>query len=183
MALLLCTMTNDEETDNERKGADGVNYAPHANSPSPGCSAKHSSCDIATDPGVDDEGQSRDVTEEQTGSDRGDISNNDFDQQQNHGITNLVNNSTSRVGIEILRGSLNDSTDGVEKHRDADKFDTAKNIGDFTSGRLSSSSDDGAEGVDGGLQGVLLEFIQGRRLIGVANCAVKTVGIGDEENT
>lgn len=66
MALLLCATTNNKEADDERKGANGVDDTPHANSPSPGCSTKNSSCDIATNPSVDDERQSRDVTEEQT---------------------------------------------------------------------------------------------------------------------
>lgn len=177
--LLLGAVGDDHEADDERSGADGVDDAPHADTPSPGRDAQNSFSDITANPSVDDEGQSGDVTEEETSSSRSDISDDDLHKQDNHSITNLVNNGTSRKSSKVLRNSLDNRSESVEKDGHADKFNTTKNISNLSSSRLSSSRNNRSQSVDRRQKRVGVESIRGERLVGVSNGTVETVCVGD----
>ncbi|KAI6762629.1 hypothetical protein HG530_008609 [Fusarium avenaceum] len=126
-----------------------------------------------------DTDEADDKRSDDLGSNRGDIADDDLNEKQDHGVADLVDDRTSGVGIEVLRRSLNNRTDGVEEYRNADKFDTTKDISDLARRWLSSSCNNRTEGIDRRLQRMLLELVQRRGLISIANSAVKTVGISD----
>ena len=180
--LLLGAMGDDHEADDERSGADGVDDAPHANSPSPGRGAQDSFSDVAADPGVDDEGQGGDVTEEETGSSGGDIGDDDLDEEKNHGVANLVNDGAGRKRSQVLGDGFDDRSEGVEEYGHADELNTTKDISNLSSRRLSSSSNNGSQCVDGRQKRVGVEGIRGEGLVGVADGTVETVGVGDKED-
>lgn len=180
--LLLGAVGDNHEADDERSGADGVDDAPHANTPSPGRDAQDSFSDITADPGVDDEGQSGNVTEEETSSGRGDIGDDNLDKQQDHGVANLVNDGAGRKGSKVLGDGLHNRSEGVEKDRHADKLDTTKDISNLSSRGLSSSSDNGSQRVDRRQKRMGVESIRSKRLVGVSHGTIETVGVSDEED-
>lgn len=57
-----------------------------------------------------------------------------------------------------------------------------KDIGNFSSGRLSCSSDDSLDGVDGRQKGVLVKVGGGIGLEGVVQSVVEIVDVGNEKD-
>lgn len=176
------TTADDGEADDEREGTDGVDDAPHANSPSPSSGTHDGLGDITTDPCVDDEWKSGDITEKETSTSRGDISNDDLDEENDHCVANLVDDGTGRELVDILSNSLDNGSKGVEKDGCADQFDTTKDISNLGGCGLSSSTNDGTEDIDCGLKSVNTEVRGSVGLVGVASSTVETVGVGDEED-
>lgn len=77
------------------------------------------------------EGQSRDKGEKQSSSSRGQIGDDDFGEQHNHGVTDLVDDGTTTESRDAIRSGFDDRTDHVEEDTDNDEFKSTENITDF----------------------------------------------------
>lgn len=181
-ASLLGAVANDGEADNKRQRAGGVNDGPHADAPSPSGSFEDGLGDVTAHPRVDNERESGNVGEEETGTSRGDIGNDDFHEEDDHGVADLVDDGATGKGFNVLGRRLDDGADDVEDDRSADELDTAKHVGNLGRGGLGSSSDDGSDDIDGGVEGVLLKVGGSGGLVGVTQRAIETVRVGDEEH-
>lgn len=71
---------------------------------------------ILTYPSIDQERQGWDITPGQSSFQRRDVTNNDFDQQGNNCITNLVKDGSSRKSTDVVGGSLDYRTQDVEEN-------------------------------------------------------------------
>jgi hypothetical protein len=78
-----------------------------------------------------DERQGRDEGEKQSRSSRGQIGDDDFGEQHDHGVSNLVDDGTSTESRDAVGGRFNDGTDDVEEDADDDEFESTENITDF----------------------------------------------------
>lgn len=87
--------TDPPKGDDKWKSANREDDTPHANTPAPACGSQDRRCDITANPRVDDERSCRHVREEETGPKRSSIRDDDFDEQNNAGISDLVENGTS----------------------------------------------------------------------------------------
>lgn len=183
VALLLGATRDVPEADDKRKGAHRVDDAPHANTPVPGGGLEDSLGDVTTGPGVNNEGSGRDVAEEETGAGRGDVGDDDLDQQDDHGVANLVDDTSSAEGLDVGGDGLDHGANHIEEDGQADELDTAEDVSNLGRGRLRGGSNHGAQDIDGGKQRVLLEVGGSGWLVGVAQGAVETVDVGDKEDT
>jgi hypothetical protein len=84
-----------------------------------------------------DEGQGGDVREEDTGAERRRISDDDFNQEQDGGVSNLVYHSASNECVDIGARGLDNSAEDVEKDGYKDELYTAEDICNLGSGWLS----------------------------------------------
>ncbi|VUC21009.1 unnamed protein product [Clonostachys rosea] len=180
--LLLGAAGDEQEGDDEGKAAHGVDDAPHGITPVDGGAGQDGGGNVTTGPGVDDEGQGRDVGEEETSTGRGDIGDQDLDQEGDHGVSDLVDGRAGREGGYIGRGGEDDGADNVEDDAGEDELNTAEDIGDLSGSGLGGSTNDGADDIDGRDQSLGAEFTGGVVLVGVAEGAVETVAVGDEED-
>lgn len=109
-AGLLCSAVGNEERREDRDGTDGVDDAPHANTPSPGGCCEHSRRHITTHPCVDDERCCGNEGEEETRTKRGTIGDDYLDQQDDGGVANLVKNGSSTEAFNSASRGLDDCT-------------------------------------------------------------------------
>lgn len=182
-ALLLGATGHKRQTDDQRHGAHRVDDAPHADSPVPFIRAGHDVVDnVAADPGVDDEGQGRDVAEEETGAGGRNVGNDDLDQQQNHGVSNLVNHTAASKRLDVLGRCFDDAADDVKQNGHANQLDSSKDIGNLGGCRLCSSGNDGSHDIDGGQKRVLAEFVGRIGLVRVAKRSVQAVRICNKQH-
>ena len=147
--LLLRAMRDEHEAKNQRESADGVDDGPHADAPVPGRAAENLLGDVTADPGVDDERKSRNIAEEQTSAGRGDIGDDDLEKEDDHGIADLVDDRASSKSLDTICHSLDDCTENVEEDGQENELNTTENIGNLSCGRLSGSSNDRPDNVDG----------------------------------
>lgn len=98
------------------------------------------------------EGHSRNEREEESRSSRSQVGNDDFCQEHDHGVTDLVDDGSTAECRDSVRGGFNDRSDDVEDDTDDDKFESTENIADLGGSGLSSGGNDGSENVDGGKQ-------------------------------
>ena len=182
-AALAASAARDEpQAEDERQGADGIDDAPHADAPVPGGGAQDSLGDVAADPGVDDEGQGGQVAEEEAGARGGDVGDDDLDQQDDHGVADLVDDAAAGVGGHIGGDGLDDGAQHVEEDGQAHQLDAAEDVGDLGRRGLGRRGDDGTHDVDGRGQRVAGEGRRGIGLVGVAQGAVQPVGVGHQEH-
>lgn len=180
--MALGTARNNKQAENQGQGTHGEDDGPHADAPFPGAVLQHELGNVTAHPGVDDEGQSGDVAEEETRTGRGYISNNDFDEQNNHGVANLVQNTAARKSVDIVGGGLDDGAEDVEEDGQANELDAAKDVGNLGGRGLGAHRDDRPDDIDGGCERMLAKRVGGRGLVGVAEGAVEAVGVCDEED-
>lgn len=178
-----CAAAHDGERDDQRQRADRVDDAPHANAPFPGRGFEDGLGNVAGHPGVDDEGQRRDVAEKQTRAERRDIGDDDFDEEDDQRVSDLIEDGPAGESRDVGGARFDDGAEGVEDDRHTNQLETAEDVGDFGTGGLCSGGDDGAEDVDGGEERVFAHICRGRRLERVPDCSVETVRVGDEEDS
>jgi hypothetical protein len=77
------------------------------------------------------EGQGRDEGEEESSSSRGQIRDNDFGEQHDHGVTDLVDYGTATEGRDAIRSGLDNSADDVEDDADNDEFESTEDVTNF----------------------------------------------------
>ena len=73
-------------------------------------------------------------------------------------------------------------TQDVEEDGDKNQFDTAKDVSNFGGSGLCSGSNDSANNVDGGQSRMSLVAVGGGWLVGISQCSIESISVGDEED-
>lgn len=64
------------------------------------------------------------------------------------GVTEVVKNGTCRVRMDVLASGDDDEPEAVEESREAERFGTSRNVGEFRSERFRHGEDDRLSGTD-----------------------------------
>lgn len=127
----------------------------HSQSPSPALDRVGKvDDDVGADPGVDKVRRGWDQRGEHSSSERGQIGDNDLNDDAVDGVTDLVEDDTSAVVRDALGRALDDGTDDIEGQTGDEQLDSAKDVGQLGGNRLTGGTDDTLQDTHGGEQRV-----------------------------
>ena len=170
------------EGEEQRQRRDRADDGPHANPPSPGRHAQHSGRHFAADPRIDEIWHGGDVAEEDASPHRGEVGDEDFHEQHDARVADLVYDSARAEGLDRAGGGLDGDADDVQDGRESEDLEAPENVGRLGGGRLGGDGDDTPQHVDGcqvrvqGEAGCCVGLVRGPDL------AFEPVRVADEED-